>query len=163
MDRLWIRIAVLGTVSFTLASCGCTSIWRDVPLSPSAAPKVQLDAAWYSEGSSPELAERLTKERQEHISSTIEQRKQGKVGLSLEEMLARGNSDPGDRGTAKAAPVTTAPGNPSVVLGAQPPPSLDAGAAVSNGGEWDVVPSTETKLGAGKLVIEVAGGERFVR
>lgn len=165
MQSRRIRIVVLAMAGLVLVSGGCAAIWRDVPSRTPTDPKVRLDAAWYTESPSPELIRQLTKQRQEHINSTIEQRKQGKAGLSLEEIFERGMPPSSAHEFAKSEVDANAQTHSSLVLNRQSSPSIDGGDTISVAApeESGASTSASSKAGAGKIVIEVAGGERFVR
>lgn len=79
-------IAVIS--SLLVAPLGCASIWRDVPLDEQPPANVRFDAAWYSENASPDVIKRLKDQRQQQVSRTISDRAEGKVGVSLSELIS---------------------------------------------------------------------------
>lgn len=59
--------------------------------------EVRYDASWYSENASSDVIERLKKQRQDHVNQTVKRRAEGKVGVSISELIGRGAEVPNSR------------------------------------------------------------------
>ncbi len=160
MDHLGKKITLCTAAMLSLHCGGCAMLWRDAPTESASRPKVVLDAAWYSEAPSKDVIDRLKSERREHIDNTVSQRKQGNVGVSLDQILtapAKSDSVP-QQARAQSQPNNQPSGAASkqVVLGALgKPPAISPGESPGDAGTRGLTDQT-SEPGSGTLLIKVA-------
>lgn len=77
-----IRALLLSAALADLAGCSAP-FQSQAESGPLPKPAVRVDAAWFTENGSRELAQRLKEERRQQIESTVARRAEGQVGLPL--------------------------------------------------------------------------------
>lgn len=78
------------TLIFTATwSSGCSLLWREGPIQVNTdSSKLKMDASWFLENPSRDLIQRVSDDRQAHITHVLGNREKGVISVSLHEALS---------------------------------------------------------------------------
>ena len=82
------KVCALALIFTATWSSGCSVLWREGPIQVNTdSSKLKMDASWFLENPSKDLIQRVSDDRQAHITHVLGNREKGVISVSLHEAL----------------------------------------------------------------------------